>query len=150
MNEERAIERITETENLTDGLEDDDANWLLDWGIGHVHDLLCEIEDDEAAGAKIHALMAVMRKLNRIAADRAVKSPKSLAEDVKRFVSLYAKTFGNAKKLKSDDYKRTADAIRTRPPREAMQMLISLASTGTPAIWSVPGDSDRKDSSIII
>jgi hypothetical protein len=31
MDRQTAIDRITEPENLTDGLEDDDANWLLDW-----------------------------------------------------------------------------------------------------------------------
>jgi len=35
MDRQTAIDRITETENLTDGLEDDDANWLLDWEIAH-------------------------------------------------------------------------------------------------------------------
>jgi hypothetical protein len=150
MNEEMAIERITETANLTDALEDDDANWLLDWGIGHVHDLIGDVKDDEAAGKKIHALMAVMRKLNQIVGDCAVKSSKALSEDVQQFVKLYSKAFGKAKKLKSDDYKRTADAMQGKSPIELMQMLISLASTGKPAAWSVPGDPDRKDSSIII
>ncbi len=150
MDEQRAIERITETENLTDGLEDADANWLLDWGIGHVHDLIHAVEDDDAAGEKIHALMAVMRKLNQIAADRAAKPPKALSDDIRAFVSLYANAFGKARKLKPLDYEQTAELIREKSPREAMQILISLASADRPATWSVPGDPDRKDSSFII
>jgi mitochondrial fission protein ELM1 len=145
LNEETAIERITETENLTDGLEDDDANWLLDWGISHVHDLICNVKDDEVAGAKINALMAVMRKLNQIAADRAAKPPKALAEDIQKFTALYAKAFGKAHKLNSQDYEQAASAIQKQSPREAMQVLINLASPSRPASWSLPGDPGRKD-----
>ncbi len=150
MDEQRAIERITETENLTDGLEDADANWLLDWGIGHVHDLLQGIQDDDVAGEKIHTLMAVMRKLNQITADRAAKPPKALSDDIKVFVSLYRAAFGQTRRASAAEYEQTAGTIAARPPVEAMQALISLASTGKPAAWSVPGDPDRKDSSIII
>jgi hypothetical protein len=146
MDEQRAIERITETENLTDGLEDPDANWLLNWGVGLVHDLIHGVKDDVAAD-KVHDLMAVMRKLNQIVADRAAKPPKALADDIKSFVSSYKAAFGKARRLKADDYKRAAEAICDKSPQEAMQALISLASTGKPAAWSVPGDLDRKDSS---
>jgi hypothetical protein len=48
MDRQTASERITETENLTDGLEDDDANWLLDWGIARVDRLLAGITDEDA------------------------------------------------------------------------------------------------------
>ena len=49
MDEALAIERITETEKLTDGL-DDDANWLLQWGTSRVGGLIAGIADEEAAG----------------------------------------------------------------------------------------------------
>jgi len=147
MDEQKAIERITETENLTDGLEDPDANWLLNWGIGHVRNLIQGVKSDDAAGDRVHALMDVMRKLNQIVADRAAKTPQALADDIKTFVSLYKAAFGKARKPKADDYKRTAEAICDKSPQEAMQVLISLAATGKAAAWSVPGDQDRKNSS---
>src|SRR5690349_24926526 len=89
MDEQREIERITETENLTDGLEDHDANWLLNWGIGHVRDLIQGVKDDDAAGDKVHALMAVMRKLNQIEADRAAKPRNALADDTRALITLH-------------------------------------------------------------
>src|SRR5262249_5634933 len=73
MDRQTAIDRITETENLTDGLEDDDANWLLDWGIAQVDGLVTGIKDEDEAGEKLNQLMSVMRTLNQIAADRAAK-----------------------------------------------------------------------------
>ncbi|HEX6540208.1 MAG TPA: hypothetical protein VF040_00520, partial [Ktedonobacterales bacterium] len=83
MDEALAIERITENENLTDGLNDEDARWLLQWGTGHAGELIAGATDDEAAGQKINQLMAVMRSLNAIAADRTVKDSASLAADIR-------------------------------------------------------------------
>jgi hypothetical protein len=97
MDRQTAIERITETENLTDGLEDDDANWLLDWGIARVDGLLAGITDEDAAGDKLNQLMAVMRSLNQIAADRAAATPDALAADIRTFLARYQQAFGAPK-----------------------------------------------------
>jgi hypothetical protein len=53
MDRQAAIDRITETENLTDGLEDDDANWLLDWGAAQVDGLVTGIKDADAEGESV-------------------------------------------------------------------------------------------------
>ncbi len=145
MNEESAIERITETENLTDSLEDQDANWLLDWGIGHLHDLISSIEDEDAAGEKVHDLMAVMRKLNQIAGDKTVKAPNDLAEDVREFASLFAKTFGQTKiaAVKDEHYVKAAGAIKQQSPREAMQTLIKLVSPAASSTPTPPPPPDK-------
>jgi hypothetical protein len=150
MKEERAIERILETENLTDGFEDADADWLIKWGISFVHGLLDGIDDDEIASEKISDLMAVMRKLNQIAADRLVKPAEGLAEDVEALADRYARAFGRARTLNAGDAQRAATAIRQKTPRETVQFLIVLMSPDTPAAWSVPGDPDRKNSPLII
>jgi hypothetical protein len=97
MDRQTAIDRITETENLTDGLEDDDANWLLDWGIAHVDGLVTGIKDEDAAGEKLNQLMSVMRTLNQIAADRAAKPPDALAGDIRTFLERYQQAFGAPK-----------------------------------------------------
>jgi hypothetical protein len=97
MDRQTAIDRITETENLTDGLEDDDANWLLDWGIAHVDGLVTGIKDEDAAGEKLNQLMSVMRTLNQIASDRAAKPPDALATDIDAFLERYQQAFGAPK-----------------------------------------------------
>lgn len=81
MDKERFTERILETENLTDELEDAEAQWLLDWGIAALDPLLEGLEDAEIAGAKVNALMAVMRKLNRLVGGRDGKTSEELAAD---------------------------------------------------------------------
>ncbi len=117
MDRQTAIDRITETENLTDGLEDDDANWLLDWGIAQVDGLVTGIKDEDAAGEKLNQLMAVMRTLNQIAADRAAKPPDALAGDIRTFLERYQQAFGAPKDRNArGSSSREPDAISTTAP----------------------------------
>jgi len=150
MDPQMAIERILETENLTDSLEDPDANWLLEWGIGHVPKLIGDITDEEAAGTKVNELMAVMRKLNQISADRAVKPADSLAADITELAGFYSKAFGEIRKLGKDDFIHTAGEIGKKSPLETLQFLITFVATGSPAAWSVPGEPGREDKSMLV
>jgi hypothetical protein len=130
MDRQTAIDRITETENLTDGLEDDDANWLLDWGIAHVDGLVTGIKDEDAAGEKLNQLMSVMRTLNQIAADRAAKPPDALAGDIRTFLERYQQTFGAPKA-----------APPTAAPAASQTSSPSSASSTAPKDGQGPGAS---------
>jgi hypothetical protein len=152
MDRQTAIDRITETENLTDGLEDDDANWLLDWGIAQVDGLVTGIKDEDAAGEKLNQLMSVMRTLNQIAADRAAKPPDALADDIRTFLERYQQAFGAPKTATPsaalpahataqasqgvnqgvNQAAQAASKIAGMSPKEAMQYLLSLAQAGAP------------------
>ncbi len=94
MDKERFTERILETENLTDELEDTDANWLLDWGITRLDLVLKGAKDDETAGSRVNALMAVMRKINRITGSYSGQSPQMLAGDLSALHDLFVAAFG--------------------------------------------------------
>lgn len=139
MDEALAIERITENENLTDGLNDEDARWLLQWGTGHAGELIAGATDDEAAGQKINQLMAVMRSLNAIAADRTVKDSASLAADIRTLRDRYAITFGNVATHSEDEIARLGRALPAMSAREAMRQL--LAFLEPPAIAATMGPS---------
>jgi hypothetical protein len=123
MDKQAAIDRILETENLTDGLEDDDANWLLNWGINFLPALIGELEDEEAAGVKVNELMAVMRKINQITADRAAAA-EDLAEAIAGFAEAYARAFGGARPLTPQDAVALAASLAAQPSRQAMLALI--------------------------
>jgi hypothetical protein len=125
MDRQTAIDRITETENLTDGLEDDDANWLLDWGIAHVDGVVTGITDEDAAGDKLNQLMAVMRSLNQIAADRAAKPPDALAADIRTYLERYRQAFGAPK--------ATAPTAATTPATTTNATAPDGGSSATPA-----------------
>jgi hypothetical protein len=95
INESEYIDRIHETENLTDELADADARWLLDWGIGQLGHALRDVSDETAADLKATALMSCMRKMNRIVGQRTKKNPKVLAVELEELASLFSRLQDN-------------------------------------------------------
>jgi hypothetical protein len=93
MDKQLFVDRILETENLTDELEDAEANWLINWGISQLDSLLVAVSDEEQAGEKVNALMATMRKLNRFAGRRQDKDIDDLAAELAGISGLFANTF---------------------------------------------------------
>ena len=128
MDRQAAIDRITETENLTDNLEDDDANWLIDWGVNKATEVTASIADKEMAGGKLNAVMAVMRKLNQIVGSHSAKDPDALSDDVRVLAMMYANAFGSARHLDATALKRAAKSIAPQSPREVMQYLLNLVA----------------------
>jgi hypothetical protein len=138
MNKDWLIEKILETENLTSELEDDNASWLLDWGINRVDEVLDSINDDETAGSKINSLMAVMRQINRITASYAADTPADLADSLIELHSLFIKIYPGspaaAIQPETDQIQATIDQIKEDSPRQVMEYL------GTWPNW-LPADS---------
>jgi hypothetical protein len=93
MDKQLFIDRILETENLTDELEDADANWLLAWGTGQLDAVLGGVEDETAAGDRVNALMAVMRVINRIAGKYGDLPEDRLMEKLTELNGLYNQVF---------------------------------------------------------
>jgi hypothetical protein len=124
MDKQAAIDRILETENLTDGLEDEDAKWLLDWGVNYVPALIGKLSDEDAAGAKVNQLMAVMRKINQIVADRQDAAAEDLAEAITGLAEAYAQAFGSARPLASEAALNMAASLSAKTARQAIQALI--------------------------
>jgi hypothetical protein len=123
MEKERFIERILETENLTDELEDSDANWLLEWGTGQLDRVLQGATDEDTAGGKVNALMAVMRKINRILGSRERKAPQDLVADLEALTGLHAAAFGEARQPTPADYTAAAIELPKFPSRQALELL---------------------------
>jgi hypothetical protein len=135
MDEKVFIERILETENLTDELVDEEANWLLNWGVGQVKGLIQDIEDVDVAGAKVNALMAVMRRVNRIVGQRDALSVADLTVELGTLVKVYTRAFGHSRR--AGVVARTAAANRLLPMTsgQALQFLIE---------WLAPNESNKK------
>jgi len=120
MDRQLLIDKILETENLTDALEDDDANTLLDWGIAQVDALIKGDTDEEIAGDKINSLMHLMRGLNQIAGDPSRTSHASIVDLTDRL----AKISGVAAGIEETEQKAVAERISKMQSGEALQHLI--------------------------
>jgi hypothetical protein len=130
MDQQRFIERILETENLTAELEDAEANWLLNWGISQLDAVLQKTSDSEVAGARVNALMAVMRKINRLTAARQNKSAEALAAELSALAELFGMAFHCTTKV---DPASLPGAVTALPGLSARQAVEFLAAWGVEA-----------------
>ncbi len=128
MDVSEAKDRMLEVENLTDALEDDDANWLLDWGTKQVGPLIQGIADDDQAGEKVNQLMGVMRSVNRITGDRSAAPPDELADDIHQLVDKYNAAFGTSVSPSNEQITALVGHIGTLSEHDAMQALLDFVA----------------------
>ncbi|MCX6079640.1 MAG: hypothetical protein NTW32_08930 [Chloroflexi bacterium] len=121
MDKTRYIERILETENLTDNLEDDDANVLLDWGLSRLDVVIGETGDEEVAGTQILALMNIMRTINRIIGN----FPNSSSEGVQDFIKWYDAAFATTHGTDAIEYETIAAQLTDMSPAGALLFLLT-------------------------
>jgi hypothetical protein len=131
------VERILETENLTDQLEDAEANLLLDWGTAQLDRILQGMEDVEAAGARVNALMAVMRKINRILGSREDTSAEYLEADLLALSGLLSSAFGtadsgNEHSINKEVIGHAVTQLPGLPAHQALELLVGWGSEAKP------------------
>lgn len=120
MDRQILIDRLLESENLTDNLEDDDANALIKWGIAQVDPLVKGIRNEESAGVKINHLMSLMRQINVIAGN-----PSTISEEkILKFLDQYAQTFGKAPEITEAERKVVAEKLSQMQPGEIVKYLL--------------------------
>jgi hypothetical protein len=123
MDKQTYIHRLLEVENLTDELEDSDASQLLAWGVQRLNDLLEDVDDRTTAGERLTVLMAVMRKINRVAGSYTQKDPAVLAEDLRALWQLFAVAFGHVPTLSQTDLETIAAQLQQGSTRQAVDFL---------------------------
>jgi hypothetical protein len=124
MDKERYIENMLETENLTDALDDADASWLLDWGIGKLDFILQGVAGQELAGQRVSALMAVMRKMNTVVGGYSGKDSSSLAQDLAVLQDLFAAAFpSKASPLALPDFTEAAVRLSQLSSRQVLEYI---------------------------
>lgn len=146
MDLELAKERILEAASLTDQLEDDAADWLINWAIERLAPLIAGIDDDEVAGQKLTELMGLMRSLNKITGGRADKSAEALAKDIRAFMERASALFGAPDVAAAAqagpspvDVDEVAAALPGLSPIDALQRLAGMAA---PSIEPIPPGED--------
>lgn len=121
IDQQRFIERMLESENLTDELDDEDASWLLNWGIGQIGELIKYAADIDAASDIVNALMQFMRLLNRIGGNPAANSSRMLPELLER----HSAAFGSSYTPSEMDYRQIIEKLSAMTSRQAMEFIIN-------------------------
>lgn len=139
---QRATEAILEAENLTDGLQDAEAETLLNWGLARVE---AEVKataglDNAAAAARIDAGVAavrrVMRRINSLVAGRADVEDEELADGLRALVqaapdlpSAFSADPSLAAGLEAGSGGRAVDRTKRRKQGRSQQMDLDEAIT---------------------
>ena len=113
------IDRLLESENLTDNLDDEAANTLINWGI-HQIDPLAKNQDDETAGTRVNRLMALMRAVNSIAGNPSQVTSESLARLTDRFTQIFDKDY----QIDEEERRTMAQQISQMQSRDAVDYLL--------------------------
>ena len=116
------IDRMLEVENLTDTLEDDDADFLLNWGVAQLKGRLISINDSDAAGKYTNELIGFMRTVNQIAGDLENIQPDKLAQ----LAEFRQKALGRGQALGAETYGEALDRLGTMTPRQALEYLLQI------------------------
>jgi hypothetical protein len=124
VNTQILTDRILENENLTSNLEDEAADRLLRWGTSRVESLVQGMDDEEQAGEAVNALMAVMRKVNRIAGNTESAVAEEIVPDLETLLELYAKVSGQAGPAEPADLQATATQLAGASTEQALNTLL--------------------------
>jgi hypothetical protein len=127
MNLQMLIERILESENLTDNLEDAEANRLLDWGVAHLPEAVQNAASSRRAGSKTNHLMALMRTVNQLVGSRADLPPEELEGGLKELGDRFQRAFGRS--IPASEPARRQEIARWLPQmtsQQAVDLLLDL------------------------
>ena len=117
------VDRMLETENLTDELEDEPAKWLINWGVEQIDIVTDGIDDEELASEQVGNLMRFMRRLNRIAGNM----DSLTAEDLRELLDRHTSAFGASRTASEEEMTATAGRLSSMSPFEVLEFLITWA-----------------------
>ncbi len=120
MDRQVLIDRLLESENLTDNLEDEDANTLIKWGISQISPLVNGIKDENAAGEKVNHLMGLMRQVNTIAGNLSTVSE----EKIQKLLEQFTQTFDKDHHVSDEERKAVAEKLSQMQPGDAVKYLL--------------------------
>jgi hypothetical protein len=113
------IDRMLESENLTDELEDEDAKTLINWGVSNITELMDGIDNPDNAFDRVSNLTRVMRRINRICGNPAGVSTENLTDLLDKCNT----AFGSSRSVTESDLEAAASQIAAMSSGAALQFL---------------------------
>ncbi|MCE1254311.1 MAG: hypothetical protein LWX83_12285 [Anaerolineae bacterium] len=136
MLKEQLVERLLETENLTDELEDSEANLLIGWAIKQIDFILAESGNENEIRSRVNNLTDVMRKINRLVSQRSHISnldwKNNLAELNSLFTGMYVRA--DARGHQPDaDFNKSREILPSLTANELLSFLLKWPDWSTPS-----------------
>lgn len=127
MDKQAAIDRILENENLTGGLEDQDAKLLLDWGLSRLA-LFSKNDDPVALDKMVNALMVVMHQVNQVISSRETVPVMELASALLHVSNAWNQAIGAPRTLNPQEALSLAAWLAEQPSSQALETLLQTLS----------------------
>ena len=108
---------ILEAENLTDNLDDAQADRLLNWGIEHLPKILFSADAEN----NVSSLMRAMRIMNRIIGSLQNAS----VENFRTLFAQYSLAIGSPQALSDEEYETTRAALADMSAEDALTYLFN-------------------------
>jgi hypothetical protein len=107
---------MLESENLTDNMEDAQANRLINWGIEQLPQVMIEGDIEN----NVSSLMRVMRTINRIIG----QLPEVNIDNLKSLTTHYSQAFGIPQAISDADYDGAKEKISAFNADDALTFLL--------------------------
>jgi len=126
-------DRMLETENLTDDLEDTEARWLLEWGLRQVPLVVagCQ-QDEELAGERIGYLMNFIRRTNRLVSRKNARPIEAMANELQTLEETYRQAFMDGRSHSEQEIFAAASQLPGLSPMAALAFLTGFYSPPAP------------------
>jgi hypothetical protein len=131
----RAAESILENESLGGDLMDDEAQKLLDWGLGlaerfarstHAMD---DVQAEPLLDEGLTALRRTMRRLGKLIGEMGMADPETAQNQLAKALEA-ADQLPGVQVRTPDDLQAELDALRKLPPGQALERVLSWFSLG--------------------
>jgi hypothetical protein len=144
MDVQAAVERLLETANLTDDLDDQAADQLIEWGANSLRTLITPEDTDQTSGDKLNKVMALMRAARQIARNARYNDPQGLQHYIQLFLNNAAELFPAQSVTRGTDVMISmAGALAGKSASQALQQL--LTAVAPPTSSPVEGTTEQAD-----
>ena len=134
MDAQAAVERLLETANLTDDLDDEAADKLIEWGADSLRTLIAPDDDDQTSGDKLNKVMALMRAVRQIARNARFTDAQGLQHYIQLFLNNATELFPIQSVTRGNEVVTSmAHGLAGKLPTDAIQQLLAAVMPSAPA-----------------
>jgi hypothetical protein len=131
----RAAENILGNESLGDDLMDDEAQKLLDWGLGLAEQFarsthtMDDVQAEPVLDEGLTALRRTMRRVGKLVGELGLADPETAQKRLMKALEA-ADELPGVQVQPPDDLRAELDALRELPPGQALERVLAWFSLG--------------------
>ncbi|MBX3080396.1 MAG: hypothetical protein KF716_02110 [Anaerolineae bacterium] len=146
MDAQAAVERLLEMANLTDDLDDEAADHLIEWGANSLRALIAFEDDDQTSGDKLNKVTGLMRAARQIARQAPTSNPQALQHYIQLFLNNATELYpAQAVQRGTEVVQSLADELAGKSPTQAIQQLLAAVVPSASAPPTVEDTTEESE-----